>query len=52
MVSASDLNGGLYARGTVDGMSEELEQVDISDRPRSDEQERAARVARWNHDKI
>jgi hypothetical protein len=52
MVSASDLNGGLYARGTVDGMSEELEQVDTSGRHRSDEEERAARVARWNHDKI
>ena len=25
MASASDLDGGLYARGTVDGMSEELE---------------------------
>ncbi|KAK1926559.1 hypothetical protein DB88DRAFT_471091 [Papiliotrema laurentii] len=27
MVSASELNGGLYARGTVDGMSEQLEEL-------------------------
>lgn len=53
MVSASELNGGLYAQGTVDGMSEELEQITMTTRRSLDRPEdRAARVARWNHDRI
>ena len=51
MVSASQLNGGLYAQGTVDGMSEELESLTTEDRDGTAE-DRAARVARWNNDRI
>jgi len=51
MVSASQLNGGLYAQGTVDGMSEELESPTLED-PDLSALEKAARLARWNNDKI
>jgi hypothetical protein len=34
MVSANELNGGLYATGTVDGMSEELESTTLDSPPR------------------
>lgn len=52
MVSASELNGGLYARGTVDGMSEQLEELGVSEERTERDDERAARMARWRSDKI